>query len=439
MMLTTGHQAEGSDGAVPVAVVDAASTRTTSAARPSPLPALTGMRFVAAVHVVLFHYAGEALAGTHWAIRALIASGPSAVSLFFILSGAVLVYSCADEDGALRSSPRVFWRARFARIYPLYLFALLLDAPFFVSALLKAHDGAAVGVWGIGLALPALLLVHGWTAVTVFAWNIPGWSLSAEAFFYALFPALVHRLRTSTLAGALRRGSVFYVLAILPPLVVTAVQMAQLLPDGAAPAAGGLSAETWLVRFAGFSPIARLPEFLIGICLGHWLRSRRRGGSWSMGAAVSAEAGAIALLCAAWVALGATPAASKIWLDSGLLSPLFVLLIAVFAIGGGPVARVLSTGPLLVLGDASYALYILQEPVVIWAAKIPEIGTLPAPAFITVFVLLLVAASVACQRLVAEPARAWLLARLPATARAGAAARPRRSYENDIRVVSERS
>ena len=43
------------------------------------------------------------------------------------------------------------------------------------------------------------------------------------------------------------------------------------VPSGA----GGLDLHTWIVRFAGFSPISRLPEFLIGICIGYWLRRSR--------------------------------------------------------------------------------------------------------------------------------------------------------------------
>jgi peptidoglycan/LPS O-acetylase OafA/YrhL len=110
-----------------------------SAARPAPLDALTGIRFLAALHVVLYHYAGEIFASTHWAVRALIAAGPSAVGLFYVLSGAVLTYSCTVADGGLTSSRRAFWTARFARIYPTYLLALILDAPFFASALLKTQ------------------------------------------------------------------------------------------------------------------------------------------------------------------------------------------------------------------------------------------------------------------------------------------------------------
>ncbi len=330
--------------------------------RRPPLPALTGIRFFAAIHVVLYHYAGEALAGAHWSILAVVACGPSAVSLFYVLSGIVLVYSCTDDGGALSSSRGSFWKARFARIYPTYLLALLIDAPFFLSAMLKAHDGIGVALWGVPLGLAAVLLLHAWTPLTVFAWNTPGWSVSAEAFFYALFPSLTARLKDASTWRLLGRALVFYGASLVAPLLVVAAGLSgsSLLNVRVPSGGGGLDLHTWIVRFAGFSPISRLPEFLIGICLGYWLSRSRPALSPSR--ATGLELTALALLISGWVALGAHPQ-SKTWLDSGLLSPLFALLIVALALGSGLMARLLSIHPFQLLGNASYAIYILQEPV----------------------------------------------------------------------------
>jgi peptidoglycan/LPS O-acetylase OafA/YrhL len=374
--------------------------------RPAPVPALTGIRFFAALHVVLFHYASDALSVTPWWARGILASGPSAVGLFYVLSGAVLVYSCTNDDGALSASRRTFWRARFARIYPTYFLALLLDAPFFVSGLLKAHPGAALE-WGVGLGIPALLLVHAWTPLTVFAWNTPGWSVSAEAFFYALFPSVVRRLRCTSTGQLVRRLAILYGVALIPPAFVLATQLSHspLLQVRVPAGPGGLDLQTWAVRVAGFSPIARLPEFFIGISLGHWLRTRRG----TLGAHRSAylECLALGTLGVAWVALGSHPQ-WRVGLDSGLMAPAFVLLIAVLTLGSGPLARMLARRPLQILGEASYAVYILQEPVLIWTTKFPGIGTAPPFIFVPAFVALLIGASVGCQRFIAEPARRWL-------------------------------
>jgi peptidoglycan/LPS O-acetylase OafA/YrhL len=379
--------------------------------RPPALPALTGIRFVAALHVVLYHHASEALSAAPWWATAALAGGPTAVSLFYILSGAVLVYSCTGRTGQVAAPVRSFWYARFARIYPVYFLALLLGAPFFVSAVLETYGGADAVLAGLGLGLASLLLLQGWSAVTVFAWNIPGWSLSAEAFFYAVFPAAAPRLWSSSTGGLVVRASLFYFIALIPPLAATAA----ILSDGSLASVrfpggpGGLPLATWVVRFCGFSPLARLPEFVIGICLGHWLRrqaSHPHSAVTRWGAAL--EWTAMLGLCAAFFALASVPLA-KPWLDSGVLAPLFVLLVVTLSAGTGPVARLLSTRPAQVLGDASYALYILQEPVLIWLRRVPGLRDVAPQVFVPVFVLVLIVVSIACQRLVAEPVRQWLV------------------------------
>jgi peptidoglycan/LPS O-acetylase OafA/YrhL len=377
--------------------------------RPQPVRALTGVRFFAALHVVIYHYASSVLATSPWPIKALVAAGPSAVGLFYVLSGAVLVYSCTTNDGELSGSRRSFWQARFARIYPTYLLALFLDAPFFASALLKLHSGIDIVLWGVPLGIAALLLLHAWTPLSVFAWNTPGWSLSAEGFFYALFPSFVGRLRCRSLDDVFRRAWLLYTLALVAPITVylSSMLLSESTLHTRVPASGGgLDIQTWIVRFAGFSPIARLPEFLLGICLGHWLKLRR--GTLSTSRAAPLEVAAIIGLIAACIALGAHPG-GKPWLDSGLMAPLFMLLVAALTLGTGPVARLLSTTPLVILGDASYAIYILQEPVLIWSVKVPILGTLPQPIFVPLFIVILIVLSVLCQRYFAEPARLWLL------------------------------
>jgi peptidoglycan/LPS O-acetylase OafA/YrhL len=379
--------------------------------RPLPIAALTGVRFLAALHVVLYHYSGDLFASAAWPVRALIASGPSAVGLFYVLSGAVLTYSCTDERGQLTDTRGSFWAARFARIYPLYLLALIIDVPFFVSALMTAHDGTDVLLWGGIIGASVLLLLHAWTPVTVFVWNIPGWSISVEAFFYALFPSLLARMRGTGTKTLVARSVLFYGLALIPPVIVLAVGFSNAANRAIPmpPAGAGLDLSAWVTRVCGFSPIARLPEFLIGICLGQWLR-RRGSIAPTRGRAAFLEAAALTILAGAWLLLGSR-IGGKVWLDSGVLAPAFVLLIAVLATGSGPLARFLSTRPLQTLGHASYAMYILQQPVLIWALKVPFVAALPIQVFVPLFVGLLIALSLASQRYVAEPARSWLRSR----------------------------
>ena len=91
-----------------------------AATRPSRLPTLTGMRFIAAAMVFLFHanleglFASPEAGGTFNAIASQ--GGWTGVGFFFILSGFVLTWAARPGD----STPR-FWRRRFFKIYPNHL------------------------------------------------------------------------------------------------------------------------------------------------------------------------------------------------------------------------------------------------------------------------------------------------------------------------------
>src|SRR6185437_5078025 len=83
------------------------------------MPALTGLRGIAAIWVVLFHL--------FWpGIDPVTRTGYLGVDIFFILSGFVLshVYFCKEEFFT-RSGYRRFLLTRLARIYPLHLATLI--------------------------------------------------------------------------------------------------------------------------------------------------------------------------------------------------------------------------------------------------------------------------------------------------------------------------
>ena len=87
--------------------------------KPRDLPALTIVRFFAALVVALSHYALFGLRESPVWLRNIVSSGYLGVPFFFILSGFVLVYA---SDGAPLDKWQ-FWVRRAARIYPIYLLA----------------------------------------------------------------------------------------------------------------------------------------------------------------------------------------------------------------------------------------------------------------------------------------------------------------------------
>ncbi len=299
--------------------------RELTAEKRSPLPALTGIRIFAAYYVVMLHtgagYFGRS--GAPPAVLRLLDKGYLAVSLFFILSGFILVYTYQGKISGTDSVVR-FWEARFARIYPVYLLALALMIPFSRTLTLGERFSvlAMVQTW-----MP-------WRPDLVGAWNFPAWSLSVEAFFYLTFPLIFFGLNRLRVVG-LR-----WVAGILLALIVVG-NLSQ--PVGAWPESAIV-----LLRYIPL-PVLRLPEFVVGMALGLAIL---RGPAWRHSGMVSVVAllGAIIVLClplGAWASVAVIP---------------FAILILSLAHQRGPIARILSGRVLVLLGSASYAVYLLQLP-----------------------------------------------------------------------------
>jgi peptidoglycan/LPS O-acetylase OafA/YrhL len=351
-----------------------------------PLPALTGIRFFAALHVVFFHYAP----GLPLLLRNVAANGYMAVGLFFILSGFVLAYNYAGRPIGRRR----FFTARFARVYPAYFLGMVLIAPAVVVRSGHAEPGtlAAAGLAAVGLA-------QGWFPKLALVWNGPGWSLSNEAFFYLLFPFILPPIIRLSPRGVWMAATACWAAALAPPL-------AQMLLHGNADA-------------VMYMPVFRLAEFVLGVAAG---AAFLRGNLGFRRATVP-----VALALAAFAAL--SPFLVPSLLRGALAAPLFAILVCSLASGGGMLGRLLSTRPLQALGDASYSIYILQSPVMAWfllAARGVHGGAQRTPLSwneFAVYAAILVAASLACGAWLETPARRWI--------QSAAVARKRCKIEND--------
>lgn len=347
---------------------------------PKPqLLALTGARFFAAAHVMLFHIlivcffvvtnpeaetpallawraAGvDAINRLPW-LRSLLMTGFSAVSFFFTLSGFILTYTCLDESGKATVNPRSFWVARFARIYPVYVFGLLINLPAFL-VWLGSRQPPLSGAQGAAVAASAVTLLQSWWPKAAAAWNGPGWSLSVEAFFYAAFPWIIARIDRLRPGNLVLLGIGCYALAVALPsgyLWLDPDRLGQVM----------LTSDAFWLDVVKFNPLMRLPEFMAGMVVGKLF-----GRQIAQDAAAASGPGWLAPLAgAALVAVfsAAGERISPLLLYNGLLMPLYVLLIYGLARGRGPLEWLLSRRLFVRLGDASYGLYILHFAVVLY-------------------------------------------------------------------------
>jgi peptidoglycan/LPS O-acetylase OafA/YrhL len=305
-------------------------------ARRPHLRALTGVRFFAAAHVVVFHCVAWPAFGSSVA-RNLAGTGYVAVGLFFVLSGFILAYTYFGgraETPALRE----FYVGRFARIYPVYGVGLALAAPFFAAHYLRAHRIAELAT---AASLVATLL-QAWTPRFALEWNPPAWSLSAEAFFYACFPflapALVRCRRRTAVAVA--------VFAWLVTLAGGALYLA-VRPDGIA--APTYADNAFVLDLVKYAPFFRVLDFVVGIVLGRLYLDADVRARAAPFAAVTATAAAIALVAV----LAAADRLPYLLLHDGLLTPVFAALIFGLAFDEGALARALGAPAIVALGEAS--------------------------------------------------------------------------------------
>jgi len=358
---------------------------------PRPLLApLTGLRFVAAFHVLVFHATAWETWGVPSFVRGLAGSGYVAVSLFFVLSGFILTYAHAGR----RLATRDFYANRFARIYPTYLFALVIVAPLFLVHTLRVEGPRRL----VEDVVSVVTLTQAWWPPVSMAWNPPGWSLSAEAFFYLLFPLVAPALVTGRRALAVTVGVASYAAC----LAVTLLYL-RLAPDG--PIELSHHSTAFWLSVVRYDPAVRFPEFVLGIVVARGYLAVRASPRYEKTAATVSVLSALAIAAV----LARSASLPYPVLHNGLLAPLFAMLIASLAAGRGPLAALLATRPLVALGDASYALYLVHLPLMIVYGKIGR--TLAGDAFdasrpaTAAFMVLAVVASRLAHRYVELPAR----------------------------------
>ena len=287
-------------------------------------------------------------------ISNFLSAGPWSVSLFFILSGFILFYNYGNS-GPRPGSARKFWIARFARIYPVYLLGLLVIAPFVL------HDWYASEVYGlhhavVGGAL-AVSLLQSWVPKYATFWNGPGWSMSVEAFFYALFPLLMLPLRRVAGTGKLVAVIIgCWALSIIktPGIWFIALHWSVWMH--------GRFHTSLVTAVTDYGPLSRLPEFVAGMALGRLMLLR--GGPALRGAKLAMLTLTAAGTCLIFAALGNhCPWCFSV---AGGLTPLFALVIWSLTVEESFVAKLLAWSPLVFLGEVSYSIYIIHLPLAHW-------------------------------------------------------------------------
>ena len=392
-----------------------------------PIYALTGLRFISAIIIVLFHYIILVL-DYPFRVTLLAEQARAGVSLFFILSGFILYYNYHDWFQVHVDGTR-FWqfaRARFARVYPMHVVALLINTPIVLHFIITQPTQAsqAYGDWltphFIGISwLANLTLVQVYLPLPIFEllWNVTAWSIASEFVFYIAFPFFIayvlSRFKTSRslLIFAIRLFAIETV-ALLAVVLVIFLWHSKNLD---------------LVDFIPYRmPFFRIWEFFIGCTLGAvFVRDRQQVESHPLVRQLRNETCRNIVLALTLIGILTLVASStlnvfvplatlrRVLYWHVLYTPLLTLMIVTLAFGRTFLSPVLEHPWMLLLGEASYSLYITHiAPVVVLAqakAKGVEIGDF----WVAISIVLTIFASIGFLKFVEMPARRLLRGRKP--------------------------
>jgi peptidoglycan/LPS O-acetylase OafA/YrhL len=368
--------------------------------RTGEIKALSGLRIIAAVWVVLFHFRPlleQAAPGFRSALAPLLNCGAQGVDLFFILSGFVLTWNYLERMGpswSTRETLRFLW-LRLARVWPVYLVTLNLAAAWIIFTLNVGHIPSKVADQMTAISyVRQLVLVQLWFQPFFdgSSWDGPAWSISAEWLAYLLFGVLV--LVVFRIARATRaRGLLWLAFAAsLPPLLL-------MLATG-----HFYTPWSWLPRI-----VMQFTAGALACAAVHKLRVSDRA---RRGTGVLSVVLLVAIVGSLYL-LDAHPL-TTISDSSGLIDILFIPLVVTLAIGTGTLAGFLSTRVMVYLGHISFSLYMVHELVHTawnWAVEQFELMLTPtwgAKLVVTGLVALAVGGAMVLYHLVEEPARRWM-------------------------------
>lgn len=305
--------------------------------KPARLNALTGLRCFAAINIVLFHFSNPQWFG--W-LAPVVNAGYASVSFFILLSGFVLGYNYNARARAGELSKKRFYEARFTRLYPIYLLSLIMA--WRVIPLEWGYHTHAM-FWS-GMVLSPLLL-QGWIPEIATFLNTPAWTMSAESFYYLLFPFMARWKKPERVAPHLAKMAGVWMLGLVPGTLYIIFN-----PDGLSHV-DRWSYGDWLQALK-YTPLPHLASFVFGVMLAELDEIVPRAGNLRVVLGVVGFA-------ATFVVLTQAAHLPYALLHDGFFMPLFGCIILGLA-GVNPLAKVLGMRPLVFVGEASYCLYLLH-------------------------------------------------------------------------------
>lgn len=252
----------------------------------------------------------------------------------------MLAYNYSDRAHRGELKLRDFWVARLSRLYPVYLFALLISTGMLIDEWhARTHAQFA---WGVVLTP---MLLQGWSPALSTFWNTPAWTMCTEAFFYLVFPFVILWKRPKKVQGLVALLLGLWCLGMLAPGLYMHFH-----PDG--DLHPGRYTNGFWMRALKFSPPPHIPSFLFGIVLADLDAMIPRAARRRFLLGLVGMAGIYSVLYFG-------DHFPYPMMHDGLLMPLYACAVLGLA-GHNLIARFFGFFPFVAVGQASYCLYILH-------------------------------------------------------------------------------
>jgi peptidoglycan/LPS O-acetylase OafA/YrhL len=341
---------------------------------------LTFTRFIAAIFIVIYHSGRNVMPFNQAILRDIFLNANLGVSYFFILSGFVMIIAYGQKQGLINK--RSYYLNRVSRIYPCYIFALLIT-----TLLVIRNHGVFLKAFLLGATL-----TQAWVPPYAVSLNSPGWSLSVEVLFYLSFPFLFNYIyrKCTTKSIAL------YIVAFW---ILSQCLLNYLSFSGFNKGYG-----TDSDNFISFFPLLHLNEFLVGNLIGLIYLGAKTGNK-------NYDVYLVLLL----VAMGLFSYLDahfgfQLNIHGGIMALFFAPFILLLAKGGnGILPKILSGKKLIVLGEISYSIYIIQGPVSLMVNYFYRTAHIKQPELMFyLYVIILLITSVICYYTIEVPVGNWL-------------------------------
>lgn len=304
---------------------------------------LTFTRFIAATFIVLHHFAGNLFPMKSAFIQVIREHFFLGVSYFYVLSGFVMILAYSSQE---RINPKKYFINRLARLYPLHLFTLGLTI--LVSLFVSLNYLADYKIDMVSFILN-ISLVQAWFPGHSLTFNVPSWSISVELFFYAVFPFLFNHLYK-------KLKFIYFLLIVVSFWMI--FQWGMNLFYLSRSYGGGSS---WDRYFLHYNPFFHLNSFLVGLAF---------AGIYKRYEPQLRKKYDLLIILVFLLTCVMIYIFRNYLLHNGLLAINFGLLILLIAANSGFITKLFNNKILIHLGNISFAIYLLQNPVFIFFRKI---------------------------------------------------------------------